>query len=161
MKCGYVLIPIGGIGGSRWTSGGGTGSRPSTFSSVLKMQRTRPFSGREADGAIIPRQPSRKICSPTAWHLGQSSRPGCRGANPTRSRLATERRSATSGTLTFHRQRSRGSWWLGRRPNSARKRYHSAHAVSAESARYIASTTRPRCHRPSGGSGGRYQTSPP
>jgi len=156
----YVRSPVGGAGGCFQTWGGGNGFRPGTTSVVRNTQTTCPVAGRAADGLTSAGQPSECSSSPTNWYGGQVELPGGGIDKLIRARRLLVDRSTTTGKEIFHLHRSRGMYFSGRPPNSARSRYHSAHAVSGESAKYIASTTEPRCQRPSAESAGRCHTFP-
>jgi len=63
----YVLIPVGGAGGSRTTMGGETGRAPGIRSDPPNRHSTSPCRSRAALGASNPRHPSRHSVSPTSW----------------------------------------------------------------------------------------------
>lgn len=114
--------------------GGGSGLVPGISRRVRKTHSASP-SGRAAEGLIRAGHPSEWSRSPTGWNIGHCARDGVIGGSPTRAKRFWSERSATVGKLISHRHRSRGNPCRGGRPASARKRYHSAHAVSGLSAK--------------------------
>jgi hypothetical protein len=152
--CRQVRIPVGGAGGCRQTCGGGSGVRPGTLLLVRNTQSTCPAPGRAADGAINAGHPLACRVSPVNWYGSQLDLPSGDIGTPILFSRAWVDRSATVDKLICHRQRWRGICNVGRSANSARNRYHSAQAVSGESAKYMASTIDPCCQRPSPGCGG-------
>ncbi len=108
------------------------------------------------------RGPARTVQRLADGLKGRPARPsGPRSASPWSASASGERSSATRSRSTSQRQSARGSVRIGGIARSARCRYHSAQAVSGESARYSAPTTSPRCQRLLAGTAGRCHGSAP